>query len=244
MDDEHRRMVQADRLKNEFLANMSHELRTPLNAIVGFAELMHNGKVGPVSAEHREYLGDILASSKHLLQLINDVLDVAKMESGTMDLHPQRVDLHALVVEVRDIVRPLAAAKQLAVSIDVDARLTTVVVDPARVRQILYNYLSNAIKFTAEGGTIAIRVTPCEPDMFRIDVQDNGIGIAAADLVKLFVQFQQLNSSPSKEFPGTGLGLALTKQLAEAHGGGVAVTSMPGEGSTFSAILPRETVIA
>ena len=147
-------MQEASRLKSEFLANMSHELRTPLNAIIGFAELMHRGKVGPVSAEHQEYLGDILTSSKHLLQLINDVLDLAKVESGKMEFRPEPVDLAKLAGEVRDILRGLAASKRLQVEIHVDPEVATVVVDPARVKQILYNYLSNAIKFTPEGGRI------------------------------------------------------------------------------------------
>jgi two-component system, sensor histidine kinase and response regulator len=230
---------EASRLKSEFLANMSHELRTPLNAIIGFAELMHKGKVGPVSAEHEEYLGDILISSKHLLQLINDVLDLAKVESGKMDVLPEPVDLGQLAGEVRDILRGLAAGKRLRVDIHVDPDVATAVVDPARVKQILYNYLSNAIKFTPEDGRIDIRIIPEGTVMFRIDVQDTGVGICDEDLEKLFVEFQQLDASAAKQYQGTGLGLALTKRLAEAHGGGVRMRSTPGEGSTFSAILPR-----
>jgi PAS domain S-box-containing protein len=234
-----RRMQEASRLKSEFLANMSHELRTPLNAIIGFAELMHKGKVGPVSAEHEEYLGDILTSSKHLLQLINDVLDLAKVESGKMDFRPESIDLAKLVGEVRDILRGLAASKRLRVHVDVDPDVATVLVDPARVKQILYNYLSNAIKFTAEDGKVDIRIGPEGPALFRIDVKDTGVGIPAEHLGKLFIEFQQLDASTAKRYQGTGLGLALTKRLVEAHGGRVAVRSVPGEGSTFSAVLPR-----
>jgi PAS domain S-box-containing protein len=234
----------AGRLKSEFLANMSHELRTPLNAIIGFAELMHRGKVGSVSAEHKEYLGDILTSSKHLLQLINDILDLAKIESGKMECRPESVDLARLVREVCDILRGLAANERLQVETHVDPEVTTVVVDPARVKQILYNYLSNAIKFTPPGGRIVIRTLPEGPALFRIDVQDTGVGIAAHDMDKLFVEFQQLDASAAKTYQGTGLGLALTKKLAEAHGGRVAVRSLIGEGSTFSVILPRVTTMA
>ena len=233
------RMQEASRLKSEFLANMSHELRTPLNAIIGFAELMHRGKVGPVSPQHREYLGDILTSSKHLLQLINDVLDLAKVESGKMAFRPEQVEMGKLAGEVRDILRGLAASKRLRIGIEVDPDVDRVVVDPARVKQILYNYLSNAIKFTPEAGSIDIRILGDGPTLFRIDVEDTGVGIAPEQLRKLFVEFQQLDASIAKRYQGTGLGLALTKRIAEAHGGRVAVRSTPGAGSVFSAILPR-----
>ena len=192
------RMQEASRLKSEFLANMSHELRTPLNAIIGFAELMHRGKVGPVSAEHQEYLGDILTSSKHLLQLINDVLDLAKVESGKMDFRPESVDLEKIAGEVRDVLRGLASSKRLQVEMFVDAQVATAIVDPSRVKQILYNYLSNAIKFTPEGGRIGIRVVPEGHTLFRIEVQDTGPGISPEDLARLFREFQQLDASTTK----------------------------------------------
>ena len=222
-----REAQQANRLKSEFLANMSHELRTPLNAIIGFAELMHRGKVGRVSADQEEYLGDILTSSKHLLRLINDVLDLAKVESGKMEFRPESVDLAKLAREVCDILRGLAASGRLQVDTHVDPEVATVVVDPARVKQILYNYLSNAIKFTPAGGHITIRIVPEGSALFRIDVEDTGLGVAADDIEKLFVEFQQLDASAAKQYQGTGLGLALTKKLAEAHGGQIAVRSTP-----------------
>jgi signal transduction histidine kinase len=237
------RANEANRLKSEFVANMSHELRTPLNSIIGFAELMYKGKVGPVSDEHAEYLGDILTSSKHLLQLINDVLDLAKVESGKMEFRPEPVDLAKLAHEVRDILRGLADSKRLRVDTHVDADVLTAVVDPARLKQILYNYLSNAIKFTPERGEVHVRISREGLDFFRIDVQDTGPGIRAEDLAKLFVEFEQLESGAAQRHQGTGLGLALTKRLAEAQGGRVAVNSTPGAGSTFSAILPRVTKI-
>ena len=233
------RTREANRLKSEFLANMSHELRTPLNAIIGFAELMYRGKVGPVSSEHREYLGDILTSSKHLLQLVNDVLDLAKVEAGKMEFRPEQVDLSVLVGEVRDILRGLAAGKRLRVDARVDPEAARVHIDPARVKQVLYNYLSNAIKFTPEGGKITIGIDGQGPDLFRLSVTDTGVGIAREDFARLFVEFQQLDGSTGKKWQGTGLGLALTKKIVEAHGGRVAVQSTPGAGSTFSAILPR-----
>jgi protein-histidine pros-kinase len=236
-----RQMQEASRLKSEFLANMSHELRTPLNAIIGFTELMYREKVGPVAAAHKEYLGDILTSAKHLLQLINDVLDLAKVESGKMEIRPEPVDLTRLAGEVCDVLRGLSSAKHLRIAIDVAPDVGTVSVDPARVKQILYNYLSNAIKFTAEEGRVAVRVAAEGPDMFRIDVEDTGVGIAPENLHHLFVEFRQLDASAAKKYQGTGLGLALTKRLAESHGGRVGVQSTPGVGSTFFVVLPRVT---
>jgi protein-histidine pros-kinase len=232
------RMQEASRLKSEFLANMSHELRTPLNAIIGFTELMYRGKVGELAPQHHEYLGDILTSSKHLLQLINDILDLAKIESGKMEFRPQEVDLGRLVGEVRDILRGLAGGKQLRVEMQIDA-VGTVVLDPARLKQVLYNYLSNAIKFTPEEGRITLRIENEPPHHFRLSVTDTGIGIAPEDLGRLFVEFQQLDASSAKKFQGTGLGLALTRRIVEAHGGRVEVSSAPGAGSTFSAVLPK-----
>jgi len=233
------RTLEASRLKSEFLANMSHELRTPLNAIIGFAELMHRGRVGPVSPAHQEYLGDILTSSRHLLQLINDVLDLSKIESGKTEFRPESVDLGAVIVEVRDIMRGLSGSKRIRVQSYVDPTIGPITIDPARLRQVLYNFVSNAIKFTPEEGEVTIRCSAAGPDLFRIDVQDTGIGIAPENIQKLFVAFQQLDSGASKRYPGTGLGLALTRRIIEAQGGRVEVTSAINEGSTFSAILPR-----
>jgi PAS domain S-box-containing protein len=239
IEEQNRRVLEANRLKGEFVANMSHELRTPLNAIIGFADLMHTGKAGPLSAVHEEYLGDILTSSRHLLQLINDVLDLAKVESGKMEFRPEPVDTVVLVEDVRNILRGLAGSKRIIVDVHVDPVVSGVVVDPVRVKQILYNFLSNAIKFTPAGGRVVVRVTPEGADGFRIDVTDTGVGIRAEDLGRLFVEFEQLDTGIAKEYSGTGLGLALTKRLAGAHGGRVEVRSAVGQGSTFSAILPR-----
>ena len=232
-------MHEASRLKSEFLANMSHELRTPLNAIVGFSELMYDGKVGPLSDEHREYVGDILSSARHLLQLINDILDLAKIEAGRIEFQPRRIALGAVIGEVCDTLRGLAAHKRLDVRVDVAADVETVFVDPARLKQILYNYLSNAIKFTPERGRIDVRAAADGPAYFSIDVSDTGVGIAEESLSRLFVEFQQLDASVAKRYQGTGLGLALTKRLAEAQGGRVGVRSARGHGSTFTVTLPR-----
>jgi protein-histidine pros-kinase len=240
LEEQYRRVQEANRLKSEFLASMSHELRTPLNAIIGFAEMMHDGKLGPVSERHREFLGDILTSSRHLLQLINDVLDLAKVEAGKMEFRPEPVDLGSVGAEVRDGLRSLAEARRIAVTVSVDPSLGEVVTDPARLRQVLYNYLSNALKFTSEGGRVEIRIGPDGAERFRLEVEDTGIGIAPADVPRLFKEFQQLDSGSAKRHGGTGLGLALTRRLVEAQGGNVGVASRPGEGSVFFAVLPRE----
>jgi PAS domain S-box-containing protein len=243
MEERNRRMQEANRLKSEFLANMSHELRTPLNAVIGFAALMHSGKAGPMAPVHTEYIGDILNSSRHLLQLINDVLDLSKVEAGRMEMRVEATDVPRTVSEVRDIVRGLAAERHVRVTIELDAGVTEVQVDPRMLKQVLYNYLSNAIKFTPDGGRVTLRITPEPDDAFRIDVEDNGIGIKPEDMVRLFVEFQQLDQGSAKRYPGTGLGLALTKRIVEAQGGRVGVRSMLGQGSTFSAILPRKVEV-
>ncbi|HLI81642.1 MAG TPA: ATP-binding protein, partial [Candidatus Binataceae bacterium] len=238
-----RRLLEASRLKSEFLANMSHELRTPLNAMIGFASFIQSAKAGPVTDAQKEYLGDILVSSRHLLQLINDILDFAKIEAGKMDFHPEPIELAPLVEEVRDSMRMLAAEKNIALSFEVEREMTATL-DRAKLKQVLYNYLSNAIKFTPDGGCVAVRVAPEPHDRFRIEVEDTGIGIAAADLPLLFSDFRQLDIGSAKKYPGTGLGLSLTKRIVEAQGGTIGVRSEPGAGSTFWAILPKVAIEA
>ncbi len=225
--------------KSEFLANMSHELRTPLNAIIGFAELMHDGKVGPISVEHKEYLTEILSSGGHLLLLINDVLDLSKVEAGKMELKPEPVDLESLVLEVCSSLQGRTAPAKIRLQTEIDRSLNMIVTDRRSLKQVLYNYLSNAIKFTGEGGQINLRMTPEDDKTFLLEVEDTGIGIAAEDIGKLFVEFQQLDNSTGKKYPGTGLGLALTKRFVENQGGRVGVRSTPGKGSLFYAVLPR-----
>src|ERR1044071_561981 len=241
LEDQNRHIQQANQHKSEFLANMSHELRTPLNGIIGFAELMHDEKVGPLSPEHKEYLGDILTSSKHLLQLINDVLDLSKVEAGKMDFEPAPVDLAVVVREVSEILRTLAAKKRIHIGMEIDGALGRILADARSLKQILYNYVSNALKFTADEGRVIVRVKTENKDHFRIEVEDSGVGISAADLGRLFVEFQQLDGSPGKKYSGTGLGLALTKRMVEAQGGRVGVISTPGVGSVFYAVLPLVT---
>jgi PAS domain S-box-containing protein len=241
LEEQYRRGQEANRLKSEFLANMSHELRTPLNAIIGFSEILHDGKAGELAPQQKEFTGDVLASARHLLQLINDVLDLAKVEAGKIEFHPEPVDLVRLVSEVRDVVRTLVARKRLKVTTEVDPDLTGLVLDPGKLKQVLYNYLSNAIKFSNDGGEVFVTATPKGAHHFRLEVRDTGIGIRREDLARLFVEFQQLDTSIAKKYQGTGLGLALTKRIVIAQGGSVGVSSEFGRGSAFHVILPRQT---
>jgi len=236
---QNRHIEAANRLKSEFLANMSHELRTPLNAIIGFSELLHDGQVSPTTPRHHEYLGHILTSAHHLLQLINDVLDLAKVEAGKMHFEPRAIDPSKLVREVLTVLQGGAADKRIRIESSLDPTLTVVELDPARLKQVLYNYVSNAIKFTPEGGRVTVRTRQDGEAWFLLEVEDTGIGIASEDLGRLFVEFQQLDAGPDKRYVGTGLGLAFSKRIVEAQGGEVAVRSTIGQGSTFSARLPR-----
>jgi signal transduction histidine kinase/DNA-binding response OmpR family regulator len=242
LEAQNRRIQEASRLKSEFLANMSHELRTPLNAILGFAELLHDGQVDPASPTHKEFLGDILISGRHLLQLINDVLDLAKVEAGKLEFRPEPVEVPRLVGEVIAILRTSAAQKQIRLETQLDPRVAELTVDPARLKQVAYNYLSNALKFTPQGGNVTLRIKADGDQRFRLEVQDTGIGISPDDLGRLFVEFQQLEAGAAKRHQGTGLGLALTRRLVEAQGGSVGVRSTVGSGSTFHACLPRHTI--
>jgi PAS domain S-box-containing protein len=238
------RALEAARLateaKSRFLAGVSHELRTPLNGIIGFSELMYDGKLGPVGEDHKDVLGDILTSARHLLQLINDILDLSKVEAGRMEFHPEPSRIDTLVFEVRDVVRPLAERKRIRLALDVPRDLTAVI-DPSRFKQVLYNYLSNAVKFTPEDGSVEVRISRQENSSFRLDVEDTGIGIPPGEIARLFQEFQQLPNS-RKAGQGTGLGLALTRHIVEAQGGEIAVRSEPGKGSVFSAMFPLVSV--
>jgi PAS domain S-box-containing protein len=226
--------------KSRFLASVSHELRTPLNGIIGFSELLHDGKLGSLTEDQVDALGDILNSSRHLLQLINDVLDLSKVEAGRMEFHPEHCCIATLALEVRDVIRPLAEKKGLRVELDVPPALTGNI-DPGRFKQVLYNYLSNAVKFTPQGGSVMLRIVAEGDQALRLEVEDTGIGIGADEVPRLFQEFAQLPNS-RQAGQGTGLGLALTRHIVEAQGGTVAVHSKLGRGSVFSAILPLDNV--
>ena len=233
-------LLESNQHKSTFMTNMSHELRTPLTSILGFSELLRDDKTGrfEASTQHR-FLDQIHTSGQHLLELINDLLDLAKVEAGQMNLDPERIALAESVQIVISTVEPLARAKDIAIESDSDPGLH-LVADPTKLKQMLLNLVSNAIKFTPKGGRVSIRTRQVE-SWIEISVTDTGIGIAKADLSRLFREFQQLDAGHGRQQEGTGLGLALTKRFAELHGGEVNVQSVPGEGSTFTLRLPVET---
>ncbi len=233
-----RSLQEASRMKSEFLANMSHELRTPLNGIIGFAEFLVDGKPGPLNPKQKEYLGDVLNSGRHLLQLINDVLDLAKVEAGKMELNPEPFALVQAIEEVCAVAKPLAQKKAIQITLDVAPQLGKVTLDQQKFKQVLYNLISNAIKFTDEGGKVHIHAEPAGTDRFTLTVQDTGIGIKPEDIQRLFHEFEQLESGASRRYEGTGLGLALTRKIVELQGGVISVQSEVGTGSTFSVVLP------
>ena len=239
LEEQNRRVNEASRLKSEFLANMSHELRSPLNGIIGFTELLYDGKLGPLPERPREFVGRIHGSATHLLQLINSVLDLSKVEAGRLESRPERVSVFNVIQEVIGILGTLAAEKQIRMETEIDESVDKVVTDPGRLKQILHNYLSNALKFTALEGRVVVRLKSEGSSEFRLEVSDTGVGIAERDFARLFVEFQQLDSTKAKCYQGTGLGLALTKRIVEAQGGRVGVESKLGQGSTFFAVLPR-----
>ena len=215
-----------------------------MNAVIGFADLLHSGAVPTGSPKHQEFLGHIGTSGRHLLQLINDVLDLSKVESGKFEFFPEPVRLRLIVDEVRNVLHTQIQRKHIRLSDDIDPTLTDLVLDPARLKQVLYNFLSNAIKFTPEGGRVMVRARAEGPQRFRLEVEDTGIGIAQADIPRLFVEFQQLDGSLTKRHQGTGLGLALTRRLVQAQGGSVGVRSTLGLGSVFDLVLDRAPVVA
>ena len=228
------------RVQGEFLAHVSHEVRTPLNAIIGFADLMFRGKVGAVSADHKEYLGDILESSRHLLHLIDDVLDIAKLASDAVEFRREPTDLGRVVAGVREMLRGHAESKRIRVDTELDVDGGEILLDRLRLEQVLRNYLSNALSLTPEDGRVVIRVGREGREGLRIEVEDAGRGIGREDADRIFGAFQKLEGATGQEPHGTGLELAVAKRLVEAQGGRVGVRSEPGKGSTFWAVLPRE----
>jgi signal transduction histidine kinase len=219
--------------KTRFVAKMSHELRTPLSAVIGFSELMHTGRTGPLSKRQREFVGIIRASADHLLTLINEVLDLSKIESGHMRLDPEAIDPVLVASECISSMRWLAADRRIRLEFQA-AAVGPVSLDPARLRQVILNFLSNAIKFSGAGGQVTLTVAR-DRDRLMIAVADTGVGIAPEDQRRIFDEFVQVGASAHQ---GSGLGLAVTRQIVEAQGGEVSVTSRLGFGSTFYAWLP------
>ena len=237
--EESRKAQEANRLKGEFLTNMTHELRTPLNAIIGFSQFLGGGTPGPLNDKQKDFLNDGEKSGKHLLRLINDILDLAKIEAGKIDLALESFSVRALIDEVTGVLLPLLEEKHLSLQTELMMGDETVVLDLQKIRQALYNLLSNAIKFTDRGGYIFISVQSADPGFFEIRVTDTGIGIRKEDFSRLFLEFQQLDSGASRNYPGTGLGLVLVRKIVEGHGGSVDVASDYGRGTTFTIRLPR-----
>jgi len=237
-----RKLLRADKLKSEFLANMSHELRTPLNSIIGFSEVLMSRSFGDLTPQQEEFLHDIHSAGRHLLELINEILDLSKIEAGRMDLHIQVFDMEENVREVQEIVKPLYTKKGLSFSVDIPNNIPKIKGDVLRVKQILYNLMSNAIKFTPSYGLVRVTARPVK-DMVRIDVIDTGIGIKKNEYETIFREFTQLDMSVSREHEGTGLGLPLAKKLVELHGGRIWFKSVVGAGSTFSFTVPAATPV-
>jgi signal transduction histidine kinase len=227
----------ASRHKSEFLANMSHELRTPLNAILGFSEVLAERMFGEVNEKQAEYLQDILSSGRHLLSLINDILDLSKVEAGRLELELGRFHLPTALDNALTLVRERATRHGITLTQTVAAGVGDIVADERKVKQILLNLLSNAVKFTPEGGRIGVTATAAE-DVITIAVSDTGIGIAPEDQAAIFEEFRQVGRDDARKQEGTGLGLTLAKKFVELHGGRIWVQSQLGQGSTFTFTLP------
>jgi signal transduction histidine kinase len=218
---------------------MSHELRTPLNGIIGFSEFLIDEKPGPLNVKQKDYLNDVLTSGQHLLRLINDILDLSKIEAGKMELILEHFPLTQAVDEVCSVVSPLARRKNITLLHRIAPDVGSLTLDRGKLVQILYNLVSNALKFTDNGGEVTVAVELLDASrQLQLTVQDTGIGIQPGDVDKLFVEFQQLESGSTRRYGGTGLGLALTKRLAEVQNGSVRVSSEPGRGSSFTVLLP------
>ena len=228
----------ASRAKSDFLANMSHELRTPLNAIIGFAEILRDELVGSINAEQKECVNDIHISGQHLLEMINDILDLSKIEAGKMVLQLETFSIVEAVEEVNTIITALALKKNLNLTLNYN-RNCPIEADRVKFKQVFYNLLSNAVKFTPEGGKVATHLKVTETELYA-EVMDTGIGISEADQAKLFAPFTQIDTSKSRRFGGTGLGLALTHRLIMLHGGEISVKSQEGKGSNFTLRIPLQ----
>lgn len=230
----------ASRHKSQFLANMSHELRTPLNAIIGFSQILSDESVrGLGQEERREFLENILTSGRHLLGLINEILDLSKIEAGKMVLNPRWFSVQNVLDEVLQTLRPLANKKGIAIQVTMDPQLSRFNADVVKFKQILYNLLSNAIKFTPERGNVDVRGSATE-GWAHFFVRDTGIGIRPEDQQRIFEEFQHVDMPAARQHEGTGLGLTLTKKFVEMHGGRIWVASDVGKGSTFAFTLPLE----
>ena len=234
-----RQLEVAGKHKSEFLANMSHELRTPLNAIIGFSEVLLDKMFGELNAKQEDYLKDIFTSGKHLLSLINDILDLSKIEAGRMDLEPSDFDVPNALANAMTLIRERATRHNIALDLAADPQMGEIRADERKFKQILLNLLSNAVKFTPDGGRVEVRAKK-EGGTLEVAVHDTGIGIAPEDQQAVFEEFRQVGRHYTNKNEGTGLGLALTKRFVELHGGRLWLESEPGKGSTFTFTIPSQ----
>ena len=234
----------ANRTKSEFLANMSHELRTPLNAVIGFSEIIHNEAFGPCDERYRDYALDINQSGQHLLDLINDILDISKVESGAGDIHEEQIEIREVIVSVMTMLKGRAQKGGVKLELEVPDHPPALRADNRKLKQILMNLLSNAIKFTDPGGTVILRIWCRTGSGYVFQVVDTGIGIALDDIPKALAPFQQVDGELSRRYEGTGLGLPLAKSLVELHGGSLDLQSRLGIGTTVTVRLPEERVVS
>ena len=231
----------ANRAKSEFLANMSHELRTPLNHIIGFTELVADRAVGPVNATQEEYLNDVLGSSRHLLSLINDILDLSKIEAGKMELEVSEIAFQSLLENSMVMIKEKAMNHGIKIGTRFMEIPPIIRADERKLKQILYNLLSNAVKFTPDGGTISLEARNADGQGVQITVSDTGIGLPEADLERIFKPFEQGDNSAGRKYQGTGLGLSLTRKMVELHGGRIwAESEGRGKGCHFHVLLPLQ----
>jgi signal transduction histidine kinase len=237
LEESYAKLKELDRLKSNFLATMSHELRTPLTSVIGYSEMMLEGLGGPLTAEQREYVGIIMEKGENLLQLITSILDISKIEAGRVRLVLTEVDAGQLMRDAVATVLPLARKKGLKVACE-PAALPRFQADRDKVRQCLVNLCSNAVKFTPAGGNITVSAEALPGNLVALRVADDGIGIPEEHVDRVFDVFYQVDGSSTREYGGAGLGLAIVRSFAEAHGGQVSVASTPGAGSTFSLVLP------
>jgi len=233
-----RSLLEANQMKSEFLASMSHELRTPLNGIIGFTEFLIDEKPGPLNPKQKEYLADVYSSAQHLLQLINDILDLAKVEAGKIEFNAEAFLLGDAIGEVCAVINGIARKRRVDVRSTVGTEAGSVTLDQQKFKQVCYNLLANAVKFTDAGGDVEISAARCAGERFQVRVKDTGIGIKEEDMKMLFREFEQLETGAARRFEGTGLGLALTRKLVEFQGGSIGVESEYGHGSTFTVNMP------
>jgi signal transduction histidine kinase len=234
-------LARINQFKDEFMANMSHELRTPLNSIIGFSEILVDGLAGDINEEQQEFINNILSSGKHLLLIINDILDLSKIRSGRMKLYIEEIRSDELITDIRQTISGVIQGKNQQFTQIVNEKVTTLNIDKKKVKQVLLNLLGNANKFTSEGGTIELQISPAQQNgesAIRFSVADSGIGISPENFELIFDEFRQVDGSHSREYEGTGLGLPIAKKLVELHGGKIWVESKVNHGTTFHFTLP------